>query len=101
MCQADTTLVTMLWGDNNKRPIGNFSTPHKCVRWHKLMKWVEPRSFDGFSEHFVHPKFCKNVFPLFTTVGVSGESVLNRKKKNREKTSQNEIAFFFISSSYL
>lgn len=48
MCQADTTLVTFSWDDSIGDTVGNFTTPHKCVRWDGLMEWVNPRT---------HPKY--------------------------------------------
>ncbi|MCJ1235864.1 hypothetical protein MMC14_003837 [Varicellaria rhodocarpa] len=48
----------MAWGKHGPLPISNFTSPHECVNWDRLMEWVEPRSFDAFEEGMlVHPKF--------------------------------------------
>jgi len=58
MCQGDTTVLTMKWGIHGPLPIGNFSAPHECVNWDRLLEWVEPRAVDAFAEGvLVHPKF--------------------------------------------
>jgi hypothetical protein len=58
MCQADTTVLTMMWSDHSVRPIGNLTAPHECVNWDRLMEWVEPNSRDLAAEGWlVHPKF--------------------------------------------
>jgi hypothetical protein len=57
MCQGDTSLITMLWQDNMFRPAANFSSPHKCVNWDRLMEWIIPNSRDLFGDEvLVHPK---------------------------------------------
>jgi len=58
MCQGDPTIVTMKWGHHGPVPIGNFSAPHECVNWDRLMEWVEPHSMDMLVDGvLVHPKF--------------------------------------------
>ena len=75
MCQADTTLLTMAWGKHGPLPISNFTSPHECVNWDRLMEWVEPRSFDAFEEGMlVHPKFGTSL--LLHSVQSSSESHL-------------------------
>lgn len=49
-CAADTTLITMRWDSDEVLPVGNFTTPHKCINWDHLMKWVEPKSFDAYAD---------------------------------------------------
>ncbi|KAK2012793.1 hypothetical protein LZ32DRAFT_658476 [Colletotrichum eremochloae] len=56
MCQGDTTIVTMKWNATGLRPIGNFTSPHECVNWNRLMEWVVPNSFDALADGaLVHP----------------------------------------------
>jgi hypothetical protein len=62
MCQADTTLVTMRWNPKRLIPNGNFSSPHACVNWDLLMKWVKQHAFDAFADGvLVHPEFGKYI----------------------------------------
>ena len=32
MCHADVTPITMRWDPTQPIPVGNFSSPHECVR---------------------------------------------------------------------
>jgi hypothetical protein len=58
MCQADTHVITMKWGVEQSVPIGNFSSPHKCVNWDSLNNWAKSRHFDPFQkDYLVHPEF--------------------------------------------
>jgi hypothetical protein len=50
MCQADTTVLAMIWSDNSVRPIGNLTAPHECVNWDHLVGWLEPNSRDMTAE---------------------------------------------------
>ncbi|KAI0182898.1 hypothetical protein EV127DRAFT_401819 [Xylaria flabelliformis] len=57
MCQGDTTLITMYWQDNMFRPAGNFTSPHECINWDRLMEWTADNSRDLFADNvLVHPK---------------------------------------------
>ncbi|KAI1160181.1 hypothetical protein F5B18DRAFT_676256 [Nemania serpens] len=57
MCQGDTTLITMYWQDSMFRPAGNFTSPHECINWDRLMEWMAENSRDLFSDKvLVHPK---------------------------------------------
>lgn len=67
MCQGDTALITMMFADYSLRPIGNFTSPHECVNWPRLMEWVEPNSRDLAQEGWlVHPKFGEALPPPFS-----------------------------------
>ena len=58
MCQADTTILTMKWGQHKPVPSANLNSPHECVNWERLQEWVEPHSIDILADGvLVHPDF--------------------------------------------
>lgn len=62
MCQGDTTIITMMFANYSLRPIGNFTSPHECVNWPRLLEWVNPNSRDLTKEGWLmHPKYGKAV----------------------------------------
>ena len=43
MCHADTSPMTMRWGTSDKVPLGNTSSQHECVNWHRIDEWARER----------------------------------------------------------
>jgi ribosomal protein S17 len=62
MCRGDTTLITFHWGHRVKLPQPDFTLPHQCVDWGRLMKWAEKRAIDVFEKDMlVHPVLGKSM----------------------------------------
>ncbi len=63
----------MRWGQMQKIPLGNFSSPHECVNWAGLTAWASERSVDILQPGYLkHPKFGVVVDEDFdNTIGVA------------------------------
>ena len=60
MCQGDTSMVTMLWGDLQEIPLANLTGRHECVDWSRVQTWMRERHVDAFAPGvLVHPQFGK------------------------------------------
>jgi hypothetical protein len=56
MCRGDVSLLTMRWDPTQLLPLGNSSSPHKCVNWDRLNSWAEGRAVDVLKPgYLVHP----------------------------------------------
>ena len=56
MCHSDTQLLTMKWSKITRVPVGNFSNPHKCVKWEDLNHWAQMRRVDVLKPgYLMHP----------------------------------------------
>ncbi|MCJ1355116.1 MAG: hypothetical protein MMC33_005107 [Icmadophila ericetorum] len=61
LCNADTSIITMKWGNFQASPLADASNKHECVNWAGIMEWLEPRVINPFQENYlVHPKFGKS-----------------------------------------
>ena len=59
MCRGDTTPLTMRWGQTQRVPLANFSSPHECVIWSGINEWARERSVKDILKpgYLKHPKF--------------------------------------------
>ncbi|KAH7075836.1 hypothetical protein BKA63DRAFT_565888 [Paraphoma chrysanthemicola] len=75
MCHADTSLITMRWGQSGAIPLANWTYPHQCVNWEKLDSWAGNRAVDVFARNYlVHPRFGPSYPKGFNpTIGVVTE----------------------------
>jgi hypothetical protein len=57
MCNADLSLMTFRWVDDDLSPKPNFKGQHECVNWQKIEDWVASRSFNPDDPKLlIHPK---------------------------------------------
>ncbi|KAL9040363.1 MAG: hypothetical protein Q9214_004513 [Letrouitia sp. 1 TL-2023] len=57
MCQADVSLLTFDWVDNDRAPKPNFAIEHECHNWDRIEEWAKEHAFDIFDETtLMHPK---------------------------------------------
>lgn len=46
MCNADVSLMTFRWVEDDVRPKPNFKGMHECVNWDRIDAWAAQRSFN-------------------------------------------------------
>lgn len=58
MCQADTTIETMLWDNKKLLPLHNVTSTQKCVSWDSILNYAKDNNVDVRAEGMlVHPVY--------------------------------------------
>ncbi|KAJ5465847.1 hypothetical protein N7530_009634 [Penicillium desertorum] len=61
ICNADLSLMTFHWVDDDMAPKPSFRRTHECVNWEKIQEWASKRSFNPDDPKLLlHPKLAMN-----------------------------------------
>ncbi|KXG51447.1 uncharacterized protein PGRI_094590 [Penicillium griseofulvum] len=61
MCNADLSLMTFHWVDDDMAPKPLFRRTHECANWENIQEWASKRSFNPDDPNLLlHPKLAKN-----------------------------------------